>query len=230
MSTASKIHAASVSSFPSPRNKTSALQVRELLLACGVLSSLVYVANNVLCALVWPQYSSFSQTISELSAIDAPSRPYWIGLCAAYNLLLLAFGIGVWTCAEGKRGLRVTAGLLIALGATVYWPPMHLRGNPATLTDTLHIAFASVTSLLILLAIGFGAGAFGKRFRVYSSATIVVLVASGVATFLYAPRVAANLPTPGMGVIERIDLGAYLLWVGILAVTLMRALRRSGSR
>ncbi len=46
----------------------SGLHVREALLVCGVLSSLVYVANNVVCSLVWKDYSSFSQTISELSA------------------------------------------------------------------------------------------------------------------------------------------------------------------
>jgi hypothetical protein len=34
------------------------------------LSSLVYVAANVIGAVVWSDYSSFSQTISELSAID----------------------------------------------------------------------------------------------------------------------------------------------------------------
>lgn len=45
---------------------------------------------------------------------------------------------------------------------------------------------------------------------------------SGSATFLYAPRLAANLPTPGMGLLERIDLGAYLLWVAVLAVALLR--------
>src|SRR6476660_3210388 len=90
----------------------------------------------------------------------------------------------------------------------------------------MHIALAMVTVLLMLLAIGIGAAAFGKRFRLYSIATIVILVACGVLTGLDAPRIAANLPTPWVGVWERINIGAYLLWVAVLAITL----GRSGSR
>jgi hypothetical protein len=203
-------------------------RVRIVLLVCGILSSLVYVAANVFCAIAWEGYSSFSQTISELSAIGAPSRPVWIPLGLAYDVFLLAFGVGVWNCAGEKRGLRVTAALLIAIGAIAYWPPMHMRGSVTTLTDTLHAVFAGIVSLLLMLAIGFGATAFGKRFFLYSVATLGVLIVSGALTFLYAPRLAANLPTPGMGLIERIDLGGYLLWVSVLAIVLLRREARGG--
>ena len=49
---------------------------RKVLLASGILSSLLYVAANVVGALRWRNYSSKSQTVSELSAIEAPSRPF----------------------------------------------------------------------------------------------------------------------------------------------------------
>ena len=39
-----------------------------------------------------------------------------------------------------------------------------------------------------------------------------------------APRIAANLPTPWVGVWERINIGAFLLWVVVLAVALWREL------
>ena len=64
----------------------------------------------------------------------------------------------------------------------------------------MHIVFAMVTVLLMVLAMGFGAAAFGKRFRHYSIATIVTLLAFGVLTGLDAPQLQANLPTPWMGV------------------------------
>jgi hypothetical protein len=88
---------------------------------------------------------------------------------------------------------------------------------------TRHIVLASVTVPLMLLAIGFGAAAFGKRFRLYSIASLVILVAFGALTFLDAPRIAANLPTPWIGVWERINLGVFLLWVVVLAAALLRA-------
>jgi hypothetical protein len=58
----------------------------------------------------------------------------------------------------------------------------------------------------MLLAIGFGAAAFGKRFRLYSIATFLMLLLGGVLTGLDQPRLAANLPTPWMGVWERISI------------------------
>jgi len=63
------------------------------------------------------------------------------------------------------------------------WPfaPMHLREvlvrDGGTLTDTMHIVLGIVSVLLMLIVIGFGAVAFGKRFRLYSIATMVMACA-----------------------------------------------------
>lgn len=110
-----------------------------------------------------------------------------------------------------------------ALGFVWPFAPMHLRGAAFTLTDTMHIVLGGVTVLLFLLAMGFGAAAFGKRFRLYSIATMAIFVASGVLTGLDGPRIAANLPTPWIGVWERINIGVFLLWVVVLAIALLRA-------
>jgi hypothetical protein len=126
-------------------------------------------------------------------------------------------------------GLRVVGGLIIAYGSLgLLWPfaPMHLRETLAaggsTLSDTMHLVLASVTVLLMLLAIGFGTAAFGTRFRRYSIATLLTLLAFGALTFLDAPRVQANLPTPWLGVWERINIGVFLLWVVVLATAVLR--------
>ena len=49
-----------------------------------------------------------------------------------------------------------------------------LAAGGGTLTDTLHIVWSVVTVLLMMLAIGVAAAASGKRFRLYSIATIVI--------------------------------------------------------
>ncbi|HTQ47673.1 MAG TPA: DUF998 domain-containing protein [Polyangiaceae bacterium] len=196
----------------------------KILLACGIAYALLYAANDVICANVWRDYSSASQTISELSAIGAPSRPVWVAIGLVDTVLLLAFGVGVWGYAAGKRSLRVTAASLLAIGVLgPFWPPMHLRGTPATLTDTMHLVFTAIVVPLILLAMGFGAASFGRRFRVYSIATLVVVFAAGALTSVQGPRVAANEPTPCIGVLERVNVGGYLVWVAVLAVVLLRA-------
>jgi hypothetical protein len=59
-------------------------------------------------------------------------------------------------------------------------------------------------------------------------ATLALLVAFGALTGLDGPRIAANLPTPWVGVWERINIGAFLFWVVVLAVALLRAKRTTG--
>jgi hypothetical protein len=87
----------------------------------------------------------------------------------------------------------------------------------------MHLILASVTVLVMLVAIGFGSAAFGAWFRHYSIATLLILLAFGALTFLDAPRVQANLPTPWIGVWERINVGVFLLWIVVLAAILLRA-------
>jgi hypothetical protein len=196
---------------------------RRLLLGCGIAASLLYVAMNVVAVMQFVGYSPVSQTVSELSAIGAPSRPLWVALGFVYNLLVIAFGWGVWRSAGRNRPLRVVAVLLAASAAIGFgWPPMHARGEGFSITDTLHIAFSMVWVLLSLLAVGFGAAAFGRRFRLYSIATLGIQLALGVATGMEGPKVAANLSTPWVGLVERFNIGVFLLWVMVLAAVLMR--------
>jgi hypothetical protein len=200
--------------------------VRKVLLVCGVLSSVLYVATVVLSPMRWEGYSSTSQTVSELIAIDAPTRPLVVPLFLAYSVLVIAFGLGVWASAGVKRALRFAAiGLIgkevLGLVVTLFFP-MHLRGVEATLSDTMHGLLTFVGVAFMLLAIGFAATAFGKWFRLYSITTFLMLIVGGVLTGLDAPSMEANLPTPWMGVWERFNIYAYMLWVVVLAIALLR--------
>jgi hypothetical protein len=198
-------------------------ELRAALLVCGILSALLYAAMVVIVAMRWEEYSSTSQTISELSAIGAPTRPLWVSLAAVYTLLVIAFGWGVWLSAGRSRRLRVAGALIIASGVIgPFWPPMHLRGSEPTLTDTLHIVFAIAWNVLAVLTVGFAAAALGKRFRLYSVATMAVFLVFGTLTGVDGPRIAANLPTPWVGVWERILIAAFLLWVVVLAAVFLR--------
>ncbi len=198
--------------------------VRKILLVCGIASSVLYIGMNVFIPMLWDGYSVVTQTVSELSAIGAPTRTIWVWLGTLYTLLLTAFGWGVWRSSRGNRPLRVTGALMMVHGLFgLFWPPMHLRGNPATLTDILHVVWGGVTVMLMMLAVGFGAAAFGKRFRIYSIITLMVFIAFGILTGIEGPRIAQNLPTPFIGIWERINIAAYMLWVIALAVAVLRA-------
>lgn len=217
---------------PLSEGRTSFLK---LLLVSGIVAPLLYVAMLVFVPLGWEGYSSASRTVSELSAIGAPTRSVWYPLGVIYTLLVVAFGWGIWLSTRGNRRLRAVGGLLFACGVLgLFWPPMHLRevlaAGGGTLSDTLHIVWTAASNLLTLLAMGFAAAAFGKRFRFYSIATMVLMVAFGAMTSVDAPRIQANLPTPWVGVWERLIIAVWMLWLVVLAVKLLRRPRFAAQR
>jgi hypothetical protein len=119
------------------------------------------------------------------------------------------------------------AGLLLAYGIfNFWWPPMHQReviaAGGGTVTDQLHLVWAGVAVLFMFLFIAFGAAAFGKRFRLYSIGTILVLLFFGALTFPSTDAIATGQPTPWVGVWERVNIFMYLQWIAVLAVVLIR--------
>jgi hypothetical protein len=203
---------------------------RRALLVSGILGSVLYVAMTLFVGLWWEGYSIVSGVPSELAAIGAPTRRLWMWLGAIYGILMVGFGWIVWRIAPPNRALRVVGALLMA--HTVFgqfWPPMHQRAVLAagggTLTDTLHLVWAAITGVFFMVLVGFGAAALGKRFRVYSIATMVVVLGCGAVTGTYASRIQADLPTPGVGIWERISIAAFMAWIVVLATALLRAPR-----
>lgn len=198
--------------------------MRRVLLICGIVASLVYLAANAIVPMWFEGYDWVSQTVSELSAIDAPTRRLWMAMMVPFTLLMLAFCGGIWMSAGSGRALRLAAvcgWLHIGFGAL--WPPMHLRGAEMTITDTLHIAWTAVVVPLMMMQIGFAAAALGRWFRVYSVLTITGMIAFGFMTSLEAPNIATGGPTPLIGLWERIGMAPFFVWVPVLAVRLWRA-------
>lgn len=201
--------------------------MRRALIACGIFSSLWYFVINIFVPLGYEGYSMASMAVSELSAIGAPTRILWVLLVPVYTLLFAAFGWGILKLANGNRNLRLVGGLIIVYSIiNLYWPPMHQReilaAGGGTLTDTLHLIWTIQTILLMMLIMGFGAAVSGKRFRFYTILTFGVFIVFGALTFSEASGMETNLPTPWMGLWERVNIFAFMLWVIIFAILLMR--------
>jgi hypothetical protein len=205
---------------------TRHLMVLNILLICGILSSLFYIGLDIIASMQWEGYSYTAQAFSELTAVEAPTRPLMVFGSVVYNLLVIACAVGIWKSADGKRTLYMVAVFLAAhaitgfIGGVVF--PMHSRGQTAmTPTDVMHITATMAEVLSLLLLIGFGAATFGKGFRFYSIGTILLLILGGTLAGLDGSRVAAGLPTPWLGVTERINIYASMLWILVLAVALL---------
>jgi hypothetical membrane protein len=202
--------------------------VRRGLLACGILSSLLYIVTDLSAGIRYEGYSFFSQAVSELAAVGAPTRPVVVPLFLVYGVLAFAFGVGVLR--EGVSGqnrpMRIAGSLLIVYatagftGFTLF--PMQRRGIGSLETDLYHIVVTGVVLFVLLLAMVFGAFALARWFRVYSFATVFTVIAFGALTIPYGARLAGGQSTPGFGIVERIDIYSFLTWVAVLAAALLR--------
>lgn len=203
----------------------SQLSLPQFLLICGILSTIIWISTDIFAAIHYAGYSYKDQVPSELSAIGAPTQILWIVMLFVYNPLLVAFGIGVWKSAWIKSSLRIT-GLFLSfwgmLGFVWMFFPMHMRGAGTSATDTGHLVMSALTVLTITLFIGFASGIKGKAFRLYSWMTIITMLILGGYVGQQTPRVAENLPTPWLGIIERVMVYAPMVWVAVLAIILLR--------
>jgi hypothetical protein len=143
--------------------------VRKVLLGCGVLSSVLYVAAEVYAWSRYPGYSPVAQAFSELLAEGAPTRAFMVAVAGApYNLLVAALGVGVWLSPVSpvrRRVARLTGALLLLyallsyLGGTVFqMDPREVEGSVRTL---VHEAATAVMVLAMLLAMGWGSSCTG---------------------------------------------------------------------
>jgi hypothetical protein len=203
---------------------------RRALLGGGVAATALYFVMDAVASRLYDGYSYRDQTISELSAIGASTRPLWIPGGVAYAVLTIAFAAGIWTSAGERRALRVVAAVVgaYAVVGLVGWPfaPMHQREVLAvgggTFSDTMHLVFSGVDGILVILMLASASAAFGGRFRMYTLATLAVVLVFGPLVGLDADKVQDNEATPWLGVKERILVFAPMVWMTALAVVLMR--------
>jgi hypothetical protein len=206
--------------------------VRKILLGCGIASSVLYVASDILISWWDPNYSYRDQSFSELLAPGSPTRPLVLVLLAIpYGVLVTAFGVGVWASTSRRGAGRITGALLVGYaligavtGVFLSAPTREtLEAGEETWRNTLHLPGTAVSVLCILLAIGFGSTLLGRRFRYFSYATILAILVFGVLTGVQVGQMEANQPTPWMGIVERGNIYAIMLWVAVLAIGLLGA-------
>lgn len=201
---------------------------RNILLGCGIIGSAWWVAMDVVGSLRYDGYRYVDYSISELSAEGAPTRLFMtVASGIPYAVLMTAFGLGVWATAGESRAQRVTGTLVTTevlwgvVGGIAF--PMAPRGVEGTLRNDLHVIYGLGMPILFLLAIGFGSRLLGTRFRYFSYGTIVVMLVFGALTGIQGGKVPSGESTPYMGLEERINAYASMLWLAVLAVGLLRA-------
>lgn len=201
-------------------------RVNRSLLACGLVAPLIYFSADLASSLSYDGYQWADQAVSELFAVEAPTRNFVVVMFTVYNALLFAFALGILRVSDQRRALRIIAFLLAAsavLGLiTDLFAPMHARGFQQGSTGQWHIILTGVQTLFIFAMLAAGTRVLERWFRVASWVVIAILLVAGPVTALLTGDMEVSEPSPWMGVAERVLIYTYLLWTGALAVSLLR--------
>lgn len=203
-----------------------ASRATQLLLCCGIAAALVYACADVYASATYDGYKWVDYTVSELFAIEAPTRNVVVALFTVHNALLVAFAVGISRVSRGHRAL-VAIAVLLASAATVgliadFFAPIHSRGLPQGTTGTWHIILTAFNSVLIMAMMLCGTRTLTRGFRIWSGVAFVMLIAGGAGSSMLATDLATTEPSPWLGVTERGLIYTYLIWTASLAVALLR--------
>ena len=196
---------------------------QKVLLTCGILAALLSLGTDLLAGILIKGYSFSVQSMSELGAAGSPTRPVVIALTLLTSVLMIAFGVGVWRAAGPAVLPRIVAGLIMGnalagLIATLFFPN-RFGVRPEFGTPGVLLMFLSV--LCFVLAMLFGAAAFGGWMRILSIAIPAGYILLAVLRFATAASSAAG--TAGLiGTQERTMAYSFLAWVAALAFYLLR--------
>jgi hypothetical protein len=200
------------------------------LMVCGVLAPVLYAATVLTGGLLRPGYSHVSQFVSELIATGAPNKWLLDPVFIAYNLLTIAFAMGLFVVVrasgEVRRRLAGSLGSVILMlegifGLATLFFPQDPIGTPITATGTMHMMLAglsSLTSMLPILLMGFWFRYIPslRQYGAYSFVSVALVFAfGGLAAYSGA------VGSPIAGLIERLTIGAFLQWMFVVGLRLL---------
>jgi len=187
----------------------------------GALSAVIYIFAVVYGGALWSGYSHLHQSISELTMATSPvlHRVEWI--FTLYNLLLLVFGVMLVNFARKKENKLFTlSGFFLILCAVasigMHWAPQDPIGQTLTRAGLWHLILAGIDSLSTMLAMLFTAIAFKKignrKMAKFSWITLIAVFISGMGT-----AAAPNFLPASFGLIERITIGTFIVWLFVVS-------------
>jgi hypothetical protein len=197
------------------------LPVRPLLV-CGLAAPLLSIATDVIAIARAAGYRPMRQSISELTAIGAPTRPLVTALGLTRDGLLAAFATGVTATAGDSRVLAATGGLVAANAALDAVATAALPRDYASPTwsprNTANTAVMAAGVGCFVAAMGTGAVAYRGPFRAFSAA---IPLSYGLLTALSLLLRSPDEPPSSTGAQERTMAYSYQLWVAVLAILVL---------
>lgn len=207
------------------------MKIRDSLLICGLGAPIIFMLTDLISGLQWQGYDFFSQSISELGAMGAPTRSFVVVLNLIYSALVTAFAAGILSIAIKKVPLKILAGLLMAHAIisafTLLLYPMQF-GIQATL-GSVHVTLMMAAVISFTLAIIIGIFAFADWFRIFSIGIILALIALTLLGIFVFPQLSiSNLPSTGIQ--KRVMVFGFHIWMAALAIRLFQIEKAKGNK
>lgn len=190
----------------------------------GVVSFLSYAAAVIFSPLGYPGYDRMSQAVSDLSAINAPSRVLWNQLSCLYGVcgLISIMMVCVFIQDKLNKTLRIGIYTFAAMNWVSYVGyalfPLSTGGYTGTFQDIMHVyaitipvVLLSIASLVLIMA-----GGYKKRY--YRSLAIWATIALST---MFLGAIGTNVaPLEYFGIFERFSVFAATGFNAVLGLYL----------
>lgn len=189
----------------------------------GVLSLIFYFLHDEIGRMYYPGYNWMSQAVSDLTAVNAPSRMIAGGLSNVYGLFAVTCCTIICIYFQGKGSKVLRVGIYMfalmnwisGIGYSIF--PLSKGGYAGTFQDIMHlyivtglVVILSIVSLILIIIGGF------RNNRKYYSLSILAIIAL---LSMFIGAIGTNLvPNTYFGLIERFSTYSAVVFTAILGL------------
>ncbi|MFA7637072.1 MAG: DUF998 domain-containing protein [Monoglobales bacterium] len=194
----------------------------------GIISLLSYTAAVIFSPTAYPDYNCMAQAVSDLNAINAPSRMLWAQLASLYGVCGIVSIMMVCVFIQGRLNKTLRTGIYLftvmnwvsSIGYTMF--PLTDKGTPGTFQDIMHIIVTilvvlfSISSLIVIMVGGYR----DKRYRniaIWATLALAMMFACAIGVGV--------VPKEYFGVAERFSLFAATGFNAVLGAYLYGGFR-----
>ena len=189
----------------------------------GVISIIFYLLHDIVGAINYPGYNSFSQAVSDLTATDAPSFAIASGYVTVYKILscLCLALLCILIKNEANKSFRLgvylfsTMNYISAIGYALF--PLSNAGYDGSVQSFIHVyiltSIVVILSIISLILIAVGSLKGSNKHKLLGILAIVSLILM----FIGAVG-SANVPKEIFGIFERFSTYSAVVFTGILGI------------
>lgn len=201
----------------------------------GIAAFLSYIAAMVFSPSAYPGYDWMSQAVSDLSAVNAPSRDRWGQLAALYNSFTLPclFAACIYACDKLNKPLRVGIYLFTLMsciskvGYGMF--PLSDSGNAGKFQDIMHVYV--VTPIVVMLSIASLVTIMVGGYRSKGKYRIIAICATVALGMMFAGPIGMGaFPKSYFGIFERFSVLAATGFTMVIGIYLFNGFGESGDQ